>query len=101
MSSRPRHSPAGDPDRILDFNRTEGDRIDLSDLDGNTSKAGDQDLVFIGSKAFDAYDREDAGNKGLVRYSDGRLTADVNGDNIADFEVSLGKANLHHGDLLL
>ncbi|EIM25913.1 PD40 domain-containing protein [Microvirga lotononidis] len=39
-------------DLILDFSGKAGDRIDLSGIDANTRKKGDQKFVFIGSKAF-------------------------------------------------
>jgi hypothetical protein len=40
-------------DKITDFTRG-SDKIDLSHLDGNGSRAGHQDFSFIASKAFSA-----------------------------------------------
>ncbi len=39
-------------DRITDFSRAQGDRIDLSAIDANTGAAGNQAFTFIGSGAF-------------------------------------------------
>jgi Ca2+-binding RTX toxin-like protein len=51
----PGHSPntAGQRDRVLDFVRAEGDRIDLSFIDANTTAAGNQAFTF-GAGAFTA-----------------------------------------------
>ena len=48
------HSPATRPDHITDFNRAQGDRIDLRDVDANERVDGVQDLTFIGRAAFTA-----------------------------------------------
>lgn len=51
------HSPnlAGQRDRILDFSRAEGDRIDLSLIDANAALAGNQAFAFLaGGGAFTA-----------------------------------------------
>jgi serralysin len=41
-------------DVIHDFKHGEGDHLDFSQLDASTSRAGDQDPIFIGQKAFTA-----------------------------------------------
>lgn len=43
---------AGDPDKILDFSRAEGDRIDLSKIDAVKSTAFDEPFKFIGTQLF-------------------------------------------------
>jgi Ca2+-binding RTX toxin-like protein len=40
------------PDRILDFSRSQGDRIDLVEVDANAQVTGDQTFKFIGKNAF-------------------------------------------------
>jgi Ca2+-binding RTX toxin-like protein len=40
------------PDRILDFSRSQGDRIDLRNIDANVQVDGDQAFDLIGSRAF-------------------------------------------------
>ncbi len=69
-------------DSIFDFSARERDRIDLSGIDANTTKGGNQAFSFIATKAF-------TGKAGELRYekaaSDTYVYADVNGDRIADF----------------
>jgi Ca2+-binding RTX toxin-like protein len=69
-------------DSILDFTQSEGDKIDLSGIDANSSKAGNQAFSFIGSKAFD-------GKVGELNFIKGILSGDTNGDKVADFELSI------------
>jgi 2',3'-cyclic-nucleotide 2'-phosphodiesterase (5'-nucleotidase family)/DNA-binding beta-propeller fold protein YncE len=45
-------STAAAPDRILDFSREQGDRIDLSAFDADAVSPGDQALAFVGSGGF-------------------------------------------------
>ena len=80
-------------DRITDFSRAEGDRIDLSAFDANDRVAGVQDFAFVGARAF-------SGKAGELRLANGILAADTNGDRIADFEVAVN-APLGAGDLIL
>lgn len=64
-------------DKIVDF--ATGDKIDLSKLDA-TLADGDQAFTFIGNAAF--------GNvAGQLRYDNGVVEGDTNGDGIADFSV--------------
>ncbi|MHC5934387.1 calcium-binding protein [Nostoc sp.] len=58
-----------------------GDRIDLSDIDANSTIGGKQNFAFIGAAAFTA--------PGQVRYSEGILQANTDGNLSADFEVRL------------
>ena len=76
-------SETGGADRILDFNRGQGDKIDLSDIDAVAGGA-DNAFAWIGAAAF-------SGVAGQLRsYSSGGnnfLAGDVNGDSVADFTV--------------
>lgn len=78
---------------IVDF--TPGDKIDVSKFDANPGAAGDQAFAFIGAAAF--------GNvAGQLRYADGLLEGDVDGNGVADFSVILANAApLNPGDFLL
>lgn len=71
-------------DKIMDFSRAQGDKIQLSVIDADTSKAGNQTFSFIGTAAF-------SGKAGELRFqktgTDSIITADVNGDGKADFTV--------------
>jgi hypothetical protein len=40
-------SVPGSPDRIVDFSRQEGDRIDVSGIDANVNTAGNDSFVFV------------------------------------------------------
>lgn len=71
----------GARDTIKDFVRG-SDRIDLRTIDANTKASGDQAFSFIGSKAF-------TGGAGQLKFSNGVLSGDVNGDKVADFQVNL------------
>jgi serralysin len=82
-------------DVITDFNRAEGDRIDLSAIDANPSTGTDDLFSFIGIAAF-------TGVAGQLRFQDGILYADLNGDRASDFEIRLtGITSLLAGDLIL
>ncbi|HTV68874.1 MAG TPA: calcium-binding protein [Rhizobiaceae bacterium] len=71
-------------DKIMDFTRAEGDKIQLSAIDANSTIAGNQAFSFIGKAAF-------SGKAGQLRYvnngNDTIVTADINGDRKADFTV--------------
>jgi Ca2+-binding RTX toxin-like protein len=71
-------------DRILDFSRSEGDRIDLSAIDARAGTRADDAFAFIGKAAF-------SGRAGELRaaYRGGTtfVEGDTNGDGIADFAL--------------
>ena len=73
-------------DRILDFSHAQGDLIDLSKVDANTTLAGDQAFTFIGTSAF----THTAGELHLqVGPSSSLLTGDTNGDGLADLAIHI------------
>jgi Ca2+-binding RTX toxin-like protein len=89
--------PLGTPDTINDF-ATGTDTIDLRGL----LSTGDQPLKRADAADLDAGFTRVAGQ---VRYADGRLTADIDGDGTADFEVIVHSASntaaqLAAGDVL-
>ncbi|MFS0738102.1 hypothetical protein ABC347_13720 [Sphingomonas sp. 1P06PA] len=69
-------------DRISDFSRAEGDRIDVSAIDANGPGPGDTSFTFIGAAAF-------SGTGGELRVqasgTNQFVFGDVNGDAVADF----------------
>jgi Ca2+-binding RTX toxin-like protein len=85
-------------DEIMDFSRAEKDRINLSAIDANANRDGNQAFVFIGTKDFSA-----AGQlRYLDRGDDVVVAGDVNGDGKADFSLHLHNvANLAKGDFFL
>jgi Ca2+-binding RTX toxin-like protein len=95
---------AGSRDLITDFQRGVDD-IDLTDIDANTARSGDQGFSFIGTAAF-------RGRAGELRYQtiDQAGTADditvvsgdIDGDGVGDFEIEfLGLLHLAKNDFLL
>lgn len=81
-------------DTIQDFVRG-SDRIDLRAIDANTSVAGDQAFTFIGKSAFHH-------KAGELRFADGMLSGDVNGDAGTDFKIAVANlATLSKGDFYL
>jgi Ca2+-binding RTX toxin-like protein len=77
---------AGNFDIIKDFHHAQGDTIDLSAIDANTTLSGNQ-AFHLGGSAFTDTPGE------LIQFSDGHghtiLEGDVNGDGVADFEIEL------------
>lgn len=87
-------------DRIVDFNRAQGDRIDLSGVDANTINGSANDaFAFIGTSAFGTV----AGQlRAVTTAAATLLQGDTNGDGAADFWVYLeGAPALAAGDLVL
>lgn len=88
-------APREAPDEIRDFSRAEGDRIDLSALDANTLAAGAQSFDFVGRAGF-------SGAAGELRFKNGILSGDVQGDRRADFHIAVDDATrLAEGDFIL
>ncbi|MBB1248226.1 calcium-binding protein [Rhizobium sp. G21] len=82
-------------DVIVDFSRSQGDQIDLMDIDAVKSSSRDNAFDFIGSAAF-------SDTAGELRYSGGIIRGDVNGDGRADFSIEVDNmASLRAGDFIL
>ena len=87
-------------DRITDFSRAQGDKIDLAGIDANTAVAGDQAFSFIGSGAFTHH----AGELRAAITARGVTTiaGDLNGDGVSDFHIQLtGAFALQAADFVL
>lgn len=71
-------------DTIKDFNQSEGDLLDLSRIDANSTIAGDQEFMFLEKHNF-------TGHAGELRYinKDGKTTlyGDFNGDQKVDMAI--------------
>ncbi len=74
-------------DRIEDFKHAQHDKIDLSDLSGQT-------LHFIGSAVFDGHHNE-------VRFANHFVSVDLNGDRHADVRIHVIESPIHASDLIL
>jgi Ca2+-binding RTX toxin-like protein len=82
-------------DGITDFKAAEGDILDLAAIDANSLVGGDQAFAWIGGAAF-------SHGAGQLRLARGRLQGDVDGDAVADFELTLsGVAMLEVGAIWL
>jgi len=81
-------------DSIRDFKHKQ-DHIDLRSIDANTLAGGNQAFTYIGKSAF-------TGTAGQLRFSGYELSADVNGDGVADFMVHMtGVTSLVKSDFYL
>ena len=82
-------------DVITDFSSAEGDKIDLSPTDANTVKDSGQAFTWIGGASF-------SNVAGELRFAGGILAGDVNGDGVADFQITLtGVTSLTSADIVL
>lgn len=83
-------------DIVTDFKSSEGDKINLSEIDSNTSLQGDQAFVFIS-------DITKATNyNGIVWFSNGYLNISNNADSKAEYQIALtGVTQLQVSDLIL
>ncbi len=79
-------SVPGSAHGIGDFNAAQGDLIYLSPIDADVNTAGDQAFRFVGSFSGSA-------GEATLTYDPGAdlsfLFADVNGDGIADMEITI------------
>ncbi|EWY35846.1 hypothetical protein N825_32580, partial [Skermanella stibiiresistens SB22] len=81
-------------DVIADF-LGDTDKMNFSTIDADTSIDGNQAFSFIGSDAFNTI-------AGQLRFADGLLQGDVNGDQIVDFEVAvIGVTTMTGNDFVL
>ena len=91
-------STSAAPDKITDFSWADGDYIDLSRIDANTSLAGDQAFSFVNSFT------KQAGQATLTYDSASNtstFSADVDGDGVADFVLQInGQQDTSHGWVL-
>ena len=79
-------------DRIQDFTRGE-DRIQLSTFDADATRGGLQDFRYIGARDFAA--------AGDLRFANGQLSGDLDGDGRADFAVAIARvAGLSNSDFI-
>lgn len=81
-------------DQITDFSRSQKDKIDLSGIDANTKKSGNQAFKFIDDDGFGK-------TPGELRFKSNVVQGDVNGDGKADFEIGVDISKLVSGDFIL
>ena len=89
-------------DLILDFNRAEGDRIVLTDIDASTRMGGNQMFQFIGSSMFTPGNPSVGQLRAFQQGGDTYIAGDVNGDRVADFQIVIdGLVTLTSGEFML
>lgn len=82
-------------DVIDDFSRSQHDQIDLSDIDAKTTRSGNQSFRFIGGDEF-------SGSAGQLRFEDGFVFGDLDGDRRSDFAIEVqGRSSMNAGDFIL
>ena len=93
---------------ILDFSHADGDHIDLSVIDANSSKSGNQAFHFADgddlSQSFAAYHHGHSKAQwyGVIRVTaDNIVQADINGDGKADFEIEVHGDHLTKADFIV
>ncbi|MET0270544.1 MAG: right-handed parallel beta-helix repeat-containing protein [Sphingomonas sp.] len=90
---------AGAFDEIVNFDRTDKDKIGLSLIDAKTATAVDDKFAFIGTQGF----HKVAGElRYEVRGRDSFVMGDTNGDGVADFTIKvIGHTSMLATDFLL
>ncbi|SNT76831.1 calcium-binding protein [Paracoccus seriniphilus] len=90
---------SGSRDVITDFTRSQNDVIDLSAVDANQNRGGDQAFDFVGKSDFSG---EAAELRYQYRGDKSIIFGDVDGDRVADFSIELsGRISLHESDFML
>ncbi|MCF6232358.1 MAG: hypothetical protein L3J36_04565 [Rhodobacteraceae bacterium] len=85
---------SGLAEQITDF-KTNRDLLDFSTIDANNALSGDQSFLFLGAGYF-------SGAGGELRFADGQLFGDVDGDSQADFTIAMnGVSSLSIDSLIL
>jgi len=80
-------------DTIVDFSRTQRDKIDLRQLDANSSQDGIQPWKFV---------NKFSGSSGEISFKSGVIQFDLNGDQLVDCEIGLtGVTTLASTDFVL
>ncbi|MBX7539723.1 calcium-binding protein [Qipengyuania sphaerica] len=86
-------------DIITDFSQSDGDRMNLRNVDANINLEGDQNFAFIGTSAFS----QTAGELRYFQTSTSTIVEmDVDGDGVGDLYIRLdGQMDLSAGDFVL
>lgn len=87
------HSVAGSKRDVVYFSQSDGDEIDLTGIDADKTAGGNQAFSWIGQEAF-------SGEAGELRFADGILFGDVDGDRRSEFTIRI-QGSLTADDILL
>jgi Ca2+-binding RTX toxin-like protein len=77
---------ASNRDRITDYDRFSGDKMDLSAIDANAGAAGEGSFTVIG---FDHFSHHRGELREIITNGNTIISGDVNGDGKADFSIGL------------
>jgi serralysin len=92
----------GHRDVIEDFSHIDGDLIDLSTIDANAGKSGNQKFVFIGTDTFKHYHSVHHNVIGMIRLDGDIVQGNVNANLGTDFEIKVvGGSGLVAADFIL
>lgn len=80
-------------DKVRDFNGNQGDMIDLSLIDANSKKGGNQKFKYIGDKK--------PKKAGQLAYDGKKLLGNTDGDKKAELKIKVPDSILDKGDLFL
>ncbi|HEX2554455.1 MAG TPA: M10 family metallopeptidase [Microvirga sp.] len=83
-------------DAIRDF-QSGSDSIDLNGIDAVSIQSGNQDFTWVSRSDLDA---DFTGRAGQLRFADGMLMGDTDGDGHADFQIAVA-GGLAAGDVIL
>jgi serralysin len=84
-------STAANTDRITDFLQADGDKIDLSQIDANSTTTTNEAFTFIGSEAFSGV----AGQLQVTAANGGyQVAGDMNGDGTADLFLMVSTSDV-------
>jgi phospholipase/lecithinase/hemolysin len=72
----------GEINRILDFNPQQGDRLGINAVLGMTKSLSGQGWIYIATESF-------SGSAGELRFANGILQGDLNGDGAANLKIRL------------
>lgn len=76
-------------DFLDDFSSWQNDKIDLTGMDADLTQSGNQDFLYLGTRAFSS----EAGELRWVRTASATyVQADLDGDKMADFAIQIGKS---------
>jgi phospholipase/lecithinase/hemolysin len=77
----------GEIDQILDFTPSQGDRLGINAVLGITNSLSGGEWIYIGSNSFN-------GIPGELRFKDGLLQGDLNGDGSPNLQIQLDGINV-------
>lgn len=86
-------------DFLDDFSSLQNDKIDLTRMDADLTQSGNQDFLYLGTRAFSG----EAGELRWVRTASATyVQGDLDGDKMADFAIQIGKSiDFDSSDFLL